>query len=61
MTVIRSSRAATGWSSRAWLTDFLQDPDAPRYFGKTKKLHDMKPLRLPDDELRALEIGRAHV
>jgi ubiquinol-cytochrome c reductase cytochrome b subunit len=44
----------TGWSSRAWLTDFLQDPDAPRYFGKTKKLHDMKPVKPRGDELRAL-------
>ncbi len=44
----------TGWSSRAWLTDFLQDPDAPRYFGKTKRLHDMKPVKVRGQELRAL-------
>lgn len=44
----------TGWASRAWLTDFLLDPDAPRYFGRTKKLHDMKPVKVRGDELRAL-------
>lgn len=44
----------TGWSSRAWLTEFLQDPDAPRYFGRTKRLHDMKPVKVRGEELRAL-------
>jgi ubiquinol-cytochrome c reductase cytochrome b subunit len=44
----------TGWSSRAWLTDFLKQPDAPRYFGHTKKLHGMKPVKPDGDELRAL-------
>lgn len=44
----------TGWSSRAWLTDFLRDPDGPRYFGRTKKLHLMKPVKPTGDELRAL-------
>ena len=44
----------TGWSSRAWLTDFLKQPDAPKYFGHTKKLHGMKPVKAEGDELRAL-------
>ena len=44
----------TGWSSRAWLTDFLQQPDAPKYFGRTKKLHLMKPVKPVGDELGAL-------
>ena len=44
----------TAWSSRAWLADFLKQPDAPRYFGKTKRLHQMKPVRPNDDELASL-------
>ncbi len=44
----------TGWSSRAWLTDFLARPDDARYFGATKKLHGMKPVKAKGDELRAL-------
>jgi ubiquinol-cytochrome c reductase cytochrome b subunit len=44
----------TGWMSRAWLTDFLKQPDAPKYFGHTKKLHQMKPVKAEGDELRAL-------
>ena len=44
----------TGWMSRAWLTDFLKQPDAPKYFGHTKKLHDMKPVKAEGEELRAL-------
>jgi ubiquinol-cytochrome c reductase cytochrome b subunit len=44
----------TAWSSRAWLTDFLANPDAPRYFGRTKKLHQMKPVKPTGDELAAL-------
>jgi ubiquinol-cytochrome c reductase cytochrome b subunit len=44
----------TGWASRAWLTDFLKQPDAPKYFGRTKKLHQMKPVKAEGDELRAL-------
>jgi ubiquinol-cytochrome c reductase cytochrome b subunit len=44
----------TGWSSRAWLTDFLTQPDAPRYFGRSKKLHGMKPVKVEGEELRAL-------
>ena len=44
----------TGWSSRAWLTDFLKRPDAPEYFGKTKKLHGMKPVKAEGEDLRAL-------
>ncbi|MDB4965348.1 MAG: Cytochrome b/b6 domain protein [Myxococcales bacterium] len=44
----------TGWSSRAWLTDFLKQPDAAKYFGKTKKLHGMKPVKPVGDELNAL-------
>jgi ubiquinol-cytochrome c reductase cytochrome b subunit len=44
----------TGWSSRAWLADFLKQPDAPKYFGKTKRLHGMKPVKPEGDELAAL-------
>jgi ubiquinol-cytochrome c reductase cytochrome b subunit len=44
----------TGWSSRAWLRDFLKQPDAPRFFGKTKRLHAMKPVKPEGDELGAL-------
>ena len=41
------------FASRAWLDGFLRDPDAPRYFGKTK-LHGMKPVNLPEPEMKAL-------
>ena len=44
----------TGWSSRAWLTDFLQQPDDAKYFGHTKKLHGMKPVKATGDDLKAL-------
>ena len=44
----------TGWMSRAWLTDFLKQPDAAKYFGNTKKLHGMKPVKAEGEELRAL-------
>lgn len=44
----------TGWSSRAWLADFLKRPDDPDYFGRTKKLHQMKPVKPDGDELAAL-------
>jgi ubiquinol-cytochrome c reductase cytochrome b subunit len=44
----------TGWSSRAWLDDFLAQPDAPKYFGPTKKLHGMKPVKAQGDDKKAL-------
>ncbi|MCU1282493.1 MAG: Cytochrome b/b6 domain protein [bacterium] len=44
----------TGWSSRAWLDDFLAQPDAPKYFGHTKRLHGMKPIKATGDDKRAL-------
>jgi ubiquinol-cytochrome c reductase cytochrome b subunit len=44
----------TAWSSRAWLRDFLVEPDAPRYFGRTKRLHQMKPVKATGDDLKAL-------
>ncbi len=44
----------TNWASRAWLTDFLKQPDTPKYFGHTKRLHGMKPVKAQGDELRAL-------
>jgi len=44
----------TGWSSRAWLSDFLTQPDAPKYFGHTKKLHAMKPVKFSGDEMHAV-------
>ena len=42
--------------SRAWLTDFLKQPDAPKYFGHTKKLHDMKPVLVVGVVLRVLVV-----
>jgi ubiquinol-cytochrome c reductase cytochrome b subunit len=44
----------TGWSSRAWLDDFLAQPDAPKYFGRTKRLHGMKPVKAQGDDKKAL-------
>jgi ubiquinol-cytochrome c reductase cytochrome b subunit len=43
----------TQFGSRAWLDGFLRNPDDPRYFGKTK-IHDMKPVKLPAAEMKAL-------
>jgi ubiquinol-cytochrome c reductase cytochrome b subunit len=42
-----------GWSSRAWLRDFLQAPEADRFFGKTK-IRGMKPVKNTGAELDAL-------
>ncbi|HZS38082.1 MAG TPA: cytochrome b N-terminal domain-containing protein [Polyangia bacterium] len=42
-----------GWSSRAWLRDFLRDPENPRFYGKTK-VRGMKPVKQTGDELEAL-------
>src|SRR5207249_3205423 len=42
-----------GWSTRAWLSALLRDPDGARFYGKTD-VHAMKPVAAPDDELAAL-------
>jgi ubiquinol-cytochrome c reductase cytochrome b subunit len=42
-----------GWSSRAWLRALLLDPDAPRFYGKTK-VRGMKPVKARGEELDAL-------
>jgi len=43
-----------GWSSRAWLHDYLLDPDGARFFGPTKAIHGMKPTKYRGEELDAL-------
>ncbi len=45
--------ALDGWSSRAWLAGLLREPDAPRYYGKTK-VHGMKPVKAEPHEIDAL-------
>jgi ubiquinol-cytochrome c reductase cytochrome b subunit len=42
-----------GWGSKAYLADFLRDPDSARFFGKTE-IHGMKPVSASDEERRAL-------
>ncbi|HUS63243.1 MAG TPA: cytochrome b N-terminal domain-containing protein [Kofleriaceae bacterium] len=42
-----------GWSSRAWIRDFLLDPEGPRFYGATK-IRGMKPVKQRGDELDAL-------
>jgi len=42
-----------GWSSRAWIRDFLRDPEAPRFYGATK-VRGMKPVKLAGADLDAL-------
>jgi ubiquinol-cytochrome c reductase cytochrome b subunit len=42
-----------GWSSRAWLRDFLRDPEGQRFYGATK-VHGMKPVKQTGEELEAL-------
>ncbi len=37
--------------SRAWLTGFLQAPDSPTYYGRSKVQGGMKPVDLPPDQL----------
>jgi len=40
--------------SRAWLTEFLQAPDSPRFYGRTKLKGSMKAVALPAPELADL-------
>jgi ubiquinol-cytochrome c reductase cytochrome b subunit len=42
-----------GWSSRAWLRDFLREPSHDRFYGKTK-IHGMKPVKQTGDDFDAL-------
>ena len=34
-----------GYGSRAWIADYLREPDAMRFFGATKAIHKMKPAK----------------
>ncbi len=36
----------TSWGSRSWLRGFLQNPDSPHYYGKTKLATTMKAVQL---------------
>jgi ubiquinol-cytochrome c reductase cytochrome b subunit len=42
-----------GWSSRPWIAAFLKDPEAPRFFGRTK-VRGMKPVKATGADLDAL-------
>jgi ubiquinol-cytochrome c reductase cytochrome b subunit len=42
-----------GWSSRAWIRAFLQDPENERFYGKTK-IRGMKPVKAVGEKLDAL-------
>jgi ubiquinol-cytochrome c reductase cytochrome b subunit len=43
-----------GYGSRAWVRAFLQDPNGAAFFGPTKDLHKMKPVKEKGRELDAL-------
>jgi len=43
-----------GYNSRAWLRDYLMDPDGARFFGLTKGIPGMKPVKFRGAELDAL-------
>jgi ubiquinol-cytochrome c reductase cytochrome b subunit len=43
-----------GYNSRAWIRDFLLDPSGHRFFGTTKGIHEMKPVKQRGRELDAL-------
>lgn len=40
--------------SRAWLTEFLKDPDSPRFYGRTKLKGSMKAVQLQPEPLADL-------
>jgi ubiquinol-cytochrome c reductase cytochrome b subunit len=42
-----------GWSSRAWLREFLRDPAGERFYGKTK-VRGMKPVKQTGDDFDGL-------
>jgi ubiquinol-cytochrome c reductase cytochrome b subunit len=44
----------TGWLTRDYLVAFFHNPDDPRFFGNTKGIHHMRPVKGTDDDLRAL-------
>lgn len=44
----------TGLWSRQWLTEFMRNPDSPRYYGRTKLKEGMKPVELPEAEMADL-------
>jgi ubiquinol-cytochrome c reductase cytochrome b subunit len=45
---------AAGYNSRAWIRQFLANPDAPENYGLTKDIHGMKPVKYQGAELDAL-------
>ncbi|HNC69882.1 MAG TPA: hypothetical protein PKZ77_05295, partial [Pseudomonadales bacterium] len=38
------------FASRAWLAGFLQAPDSPTYYGRSKVRGGMKPVELPPNQ-----------
>jgi ubiquinol-cytochrome c reductase cytochrome b subunit len=43
-----------GYNSRAWINDYLLDPDGERFFGPTKGIHEMKPTKFRGRDLQAI-------
>ncbi len=43
-----------GYNSRAWLRDYLKNPDDNRFFGLTKEIHEMKPTKYTGEDLSAV-------
>lgn len=43
-----------GYNSRAWIRQFLGNPDAPENYGTTKDIHGMKPTKFQGAELDAI-------
>jgi len=40
-----------GYNSRPWLRAYLLEPDGDRFFGVTKRIHEMKPVKLRGEDL----------
>jgi ubiquinol-cytochrome c reductase cytochrome b subunit len=43
-----------GYNGRAWIAAYLREPDAPRFFGVTKGIHKMKPVKVQVADFDAL-------
>jgi ubiquinol-cytochrome c reductase cytochrome b subunit len=43
-----------GYNTRAWIRDFLKDPNGDRFFGPTKAIHEMKPAKYEGKDLEAI-------
>jgi len=43
-----------GYNARPWIRAFLKDPSGPTFFGPTKDLHKMKPVKEEGEDLDAL-------